>query len=937
MSKSYKLNPSINLHIEGRISLLDAQRQMKTAEKILERFRTQPGVILADEVGMGKTFVALAVAASVALDDRSGPVVIMVPSSLKDKWPGDFNVFRERLPEIIQSKLQFKVAERPVEFLKLLDGNGSNRPSIIFLTHGAMGRGLTDSWVKLAVIQRALKGRKEIYQLKGALYRIMGRLLGMGYVERTWPEVWETLLNRNPSEWLDLLRKKGLEPEDQDDPVPESVIHALEKLELNSVFETLKSIPIRESRYLDERIAEAKNEIQSELKEIWADCVKNLKLRLPLLILDEAHHLKNAQTRFASLFQDEAAGSDADQISKGPLGGVFEKMLFLTATPFQLGHFELCSVLERFSSVAWPRGDRESRDRFLKQVSELNMRLDLAQESAIRLDNAWATLSPGDLRNGTKTFLDPESWWKSLGKTNLSVTENAKIVLDRFKETKSNMRSAESLLRPWVIRHLRPRVLRERFVGNLRRERLIGSSILPDGALVETGLKINDESLLPFLLAARAIACSPSTRAVFAEGLASSYEAFLFTKKQRDKTNAVDADDLIEEVGPTDPVMGWYMSKIEETLPLEDIKASRSHPKLKATIDRCVDLWKKGEKVLVFCHYIATGRALRQGISAAILEEIEKMAADKLGVDKRSAAVTLERMGKRFFDDDSPIRRACDKELGKIVSEYPSLEEHHDKLVDLLRRNLRAHSYLVRYFPLKGGKLTEDSVRKALQTKDGSDLTLSEVIHGFLDFLSARCGKDERVRFIEAVSHVRTGLYAGTDTSKVFSRNEIQGDRIEKLIPNVRLCNGQVDDTTRKGLMLTFNTPFFPEILVASSVMAEGVDLHLSCRHVIHHDLCWNPSTLEQRTGRVDRIGAKVEQCGKAVQVYLPFLAATQDEKMYRVVMDRERWFTVVMGEKFKIDSLTTEKLAARLPLPEEAALELALNLDVWSDSSAGK
>ena len=73
------------------------------------------------------------------------------------------------------------------------------------------------------------------------------------------------------------------------------------------------------------------------------------------------------------------------------------------------------------------------------------------------------------------------------------------------------------------------------------------------------------------------------------------------------------------------------------------------------------------------------------------------------------------------------------------------------------------------------------------------------------------------------------------------------------------------------------------------------------------------------------------------MQVYLPFLAATQDEKMYRVVMDRERWFTVVMGEKFKVDSLSTEKLAARLPLPEEAALELALNLDVWKNSSAAK
>nr|MBP9226402.1 hypothetical protein [Verrucomicrobiales bacterium] len=121
------------------------------------------------------------------------------------------------------------------------------------------------------------------------------------------------------------------------------------------------------------------------------------------------------------------------------------------------------------------------------------------------------------------------------------------------------------------------------------------------------------------------------------------------------------------------------------------------------------------------------------------------------------------------------------------------------------------------------------------------------------------------------------------------------------------------------------------EILIASSVMAEGVDLHRYCRHVIHHDLSWNPSTLEQRTGRVDRIGAKVEQCGEPIRVYLPYLAETQDEKMYRVVMDRERWFSVVMGEQYKMDTRTTEKLAERVPVPEALAQALTFQLDLPS------
>ena len=134
--------------------------------------------------------------------------------------------------------------------------------------------------------------------------------------------------------------------------------------------------------------------------------------------------------------------------------------------------------------------------------------------------------------------------------------------------------------------------------------------------------------------------------------------------------------------------------------------------------------------------------------------------------------------------------------------------------------------------------------------------------------------------------------------------------------------------------MLGFNTPFFPEVLVASSVLAEGVDLQLDCRHVIHHDLAWNPSTLEQRTGRIDRIGAKADRVQKPIHVYLPYIAATQDEKMYRVVRDRERWFQVLMGEDYALDEAVVGDVETRVPLPESAARDLAFRLQVWPKKS---
>ncbi|MEU4641053.1 C-terminal helicase domain-containing protein [Micromonospora sp. NPDC023814] len=106
-----------------------------------------------------------------------------------------------------------------------------------------------------------------------------------------------------------------------------------------------------------------------------------------------------------------------------------------------------------------------------------------------------------------------------------------------------------------------------------------------------------------------------------------------------------------------------------------------------------------------------------------------------------------------------------------------------------------------------------------------------------------------------------------------------------------------------------------------------GVDLHHACRHVIHHDLDWNPSTLEQRTGRVDRIGSQAARVGRPVVVYEPYVGGTHDEKMFRVVKDRERWFGIVMGESPDSSEWATERQAARIPLPPVLASALAMDL----------
>jgi hypothetical protein len=220
---------------------------------------------------------------------------------------------------------------------------------------------------------------------------------------------------------------------------------------------------------------------------------------------------------------------------------------------------------------------------------------------------------------------------------------------------------------------------------------------------------------------------------------------------------------------------------------------------------------------------------------------------------------------------------------------------------------------LARYLPSGARKLADVTAEGIFGYRDSSGRTLEDKLRQFCADLAKR--RDPAARS------------AIMDDLEKNSKAERSG-----LLPNISRITGETSPEQRSRHMRGFNSPFYPEILVASSVLAEGVDLHLHCRHVIHHDLSWNPSSLEQRTGRVDRIGCLAEQVTQPIRVYSPYVAETQDEKQYRVVTDRERWFGALMGGGYAPDTLTAEtaeELAARVPLPEEYARRLELDLRV--------
>ena len=64
-------------------------------------------------------------------------------------------------------------------------------------------------------------------------------------------------------------------------------------------------------------------------------------------------------------------------------------------------------------------------------------------------------------------------------------------------------------------------------------------------------------------------------------------------------------------------------------------------------------------------------------------------------------------------------------------------------------------------------------------------------------------------------------------------------------------------------------------VLVSTDSMAEGLNLHQRCCHLIHLDLPYNPNRLEQRNGRIDRYGQRRDP-----EIRYLYLAGTFEERL---------------------------------------------------------
>ena len=135
---------------------------------------------------------------------------------------------------------------------------------------------------------------------------------------------------------------------------------------------------------------------------------------------------------------------------------------------------------------------------------------------------------------------------------------------------------------------------------------------------------------------------------------------------------------------------------------------------------------------------------------------------------------------------------------------------------------------------------------------------------------------------------------------------------------SVTIIHGDIPNERRWEEIDRFRDPRGPRVLLSSEVGSEGIDLQF-CRVMVNYDLPWNPMRVEQRIGRIDRVG----QQAKRLSIVNFKVRGTIEERLYdRLHVKLERFanslgdLEAVIGNE--VQRLTVELLSKELSPEEE-------------------
>lgn len=958
------------------VSVEEAKRQEATVRRVLDIFAAEPGALIADDVGMGKTYEALALAALAMAYGKTKRVYILTPGKpVRRKWEEDLyqfahgNVLDEAVREQLRRALAVIRRERDddeaddeegdaeprsvarAEYMERLLGEARQaEPGVIFL-HRSMLVGNPTTEEKQFFVTQALRAAgRNITTIKPQMKH------------------WRLQVSDDAPGWLVGASMRG--------PQYKDVEAALAR-------------------------AEELNDYRPLLRASRNAYLRNALFRADLLIVDEAHGLSAKKYREA-----------ADCVLR-PLA---DKILLLSATPFQTSPRQIEDLIE----FLWPGqvpAELEGAGSFLSAYVEAR--------DALRA--AWNQLEDHELVEARAVLEDPAR----------AAFGGARRVRDAWVKALEQRRPAAAVLSRFIVRSVRREKIAYRrlrlgdpaapVVGTIDEDELVDRR--------GRGIPAGDDEVL--VLAAERLlrelrrGDDRTFVAQIRQNATSSYAALLDWIKDGLRPQGEDGEVRFgrADAGTLDADTGFYARLVRDLIEGRAGDDRRGeHPKVEAVAAEVARNAVRGEKMLVFC-----GR--RQTVSAIVAaanDRVEVLLHERYGAER--ARADFERDRERLKEDlrystrrlgvllrENPMRTVLPRLLGMpcLPSEIRTID---DDLIDTVlaaidggrmraevvihacaravlrriedgpwahrassRRRALSESESAVLAQLRAAPWSEEEPSEHAPGRTPSRAVIARICRHLLqgpDMFGPFAGMlsglsvQERPLAIRAVRLALTSTvvlsplvetYVSADNEDVLGHiaaglQEVAlgaGRAVERLLsPGIgdrQLRLSRASEAYRAGdavvsldsseeaeerRQLLFNAPFYPLCVVATQKFGQGIDLHRECSHVIHHDGHWNPAVIEQRTGRIDRIHsrtARLREQGVLARLYVehPFIAGTVDEQILLRSFERASWYDALLGGKGvqapkdeKSDDQSSDVvLVHERRFPYRVAQELAIDL----------
>lgn len=907
-----------------------ARLQTATCNRLIEMLGSVPGVILGDDVGMGKTYIAFSLAAYYLKKYPKKSIVIITPNwILNNKWYGDICNFIER-------NLNCKTLKLRKEDIAVICQNG----------HGSYLKQLKQSrkrkvlLIPVNVFSSKCDKREKVFYLccwfKHRRFR-----------ERT---------------RISILKRLGLST---------SIIRPENCTYVPLSYE---DVPVKWYEEFDEIYEEdgiaCPEEFHFLLETIRQKAMRRCMPKSSLLILDEAHKMKNEGT--------VKRRSMTNVINKK-----FDKAVFLTATPFQLGDAELESIMNIFMYSAMSKEERESfeflvedffewLDKYKSMMNDFEFYIRLmSQDEEMELEKMIETsqedATSSDVKDTYRLFqklLDCKEELEE--RMHKIIIRNVKkkdiyrkeIVGDIENVTNNGIPISEEAFIPYaliekVIHQIMANGDRT-FVANVKQTFTSSFGAVLESNIMERELEaVTMLSQLNLDKIEHPKEASVCKKAI--EKQKNGEKVLIFCnrintmQKLRDKLNRELTKSFNRDIKKLFPDsqkgfrnyckrfyskqdVSWFLLQenyvYSVLLPaLKMLGKTRSElppaSKIRGKVNSIYRKYNTQKKT----NYMFVKRIVEQVVFQEVLNKFPDW--EILLAESEALVHTIKSILDRNYvelglnlildDDEKTKYEKTDRETKNIyetiknVLEYQGIWIEYADLLNQLEPVERDELVSEMIAFLRKDKRFFLELRKLQERHEDKKNDYSYLVQrtfrkgGSLDWYSAFR------RFLNE--------YCDKNTTETNRKQMKLG--LKNSANAVAIINANTTNEARVRYQAGFNTPFYPQILIVTSTMQEGVDLQKECKEIIHYDMEWNPASLEQRVGRVDRIGSLISKLREEgsmdmLNIYYPFIRKTIDETIYRTVKDREKWFNILLGgtpqwNTFELDpdvtSISTEIL----------------------------